>query len=984
MGNSHNAHNAQKIKSKISSLAVGLLPASLLVSAIAFLSAPSAAAQTAAAESNPNPSASASPAGGSNAADAVGTPTPEPTELPRPDVLNLKKASKTDQLLARDWLQLTLLKPDDLPGLKNVPDIADEPLRRRISESFGLPAIMTMKEPAVTPPEWWTAQSKGPEVLTLGPTRHFRRPDLVIEFPLLRLNEIPYLKGDSQTIRALNEVVRLWTLGRIDEALKLSGALQSEKKKLPQGSPERAAIAAVQGFLEIFEIPESDDRKRMMRRSLSFLWDAIGRTEVKSYMNVKGGNKLDDGMLKALLADPVLVGDEGLYPPKIAVPKLRARSMDVTGFLSSLSLPALYNIAALASKTQNWTRVYEASDRFNEIYALLDAGQARQEGQDLNFTTPPGVAASHPILMRPQSPHHLKILMRMLKVKAQFTAQDPLLALSETAKVILNSDVPAFKTLGFTLAGNIYDDLGYPQYARRFYAFAEAFAGVEWYQQNPYFILNGAENAFWSGDYALAKRGFEKFLLSAGDKTYGPWARLRLAEIIHLQSGPQRTVTRYEELLRSHSNHPAGLIARRRLFCISSSEMGARARRQEFLALKELSARYETDEMEQIRACRLTNLFDEAGQASSREIKTLPEEAKLQLGLIDEFKMMYPQSAYLKFFETRQTVLETALGPYLLAFKQCAPALDFYRKNVKKIEALKSNSGRYLQSLKWGDDERERLTRCAALFSSTETLSAIYKGTTAGSVKKSRARKVAAEPVKRFETSEQKLIRLTIEMIMAPSDQMAARLLSEIRQRGQTVLMDDVVRLEEQKSKSVDDPSFWLKLATLKVTQWDLEQPSSKKPQLNRLMRAEVLRFPDRTLNSPEFCQRLLAESSTLNRQEWDSFVLALPTSRWLALLDEGKNQCSNQIAFEALKTAQSVPSLRRDRHLLWPWLQARGVLKEQEAWLALGQRWSRQKMVPKTELESLFKVLEEQADNELVKQAARAWRESQKPSSLW
>lgn len=176
--------------------------------------------------------------------------------------------------------------------------------------------------------------------------------------------------------------------------------------------------------------------------------------------------------------------------------------------------------------------------------------------------------------------------------------------------------------------------------------------------------------------------------------------------------------------------------------------------------------------------------------------------------------------------------------------------------------------------------------------------------------------------------------------------------------------------------------------------QWDLEQPAKNKPKLNKLMRAEALRRPDQTLLNKEFCERFMLESASLTRAEWDAFVLAIGKDRWLELSQvndappgqesKEKSTCPNQVASEALRTAQSLPSLARDRHLLWPWLQARGAQKEQEAWLALGQRWAQQGSVSKQELENLFKTLEKEADNPVVRQAAKAWIESRKPSGLW
>ncbi|MEN9529902.1 MAG: hypothetical protein RI932_1775, partial [Pseudomonadota bacterium] len=185
----------------------------------------------------------------------------------------------------------------------------------------------------------------------------------------------------------------------------------------------------------------------------------------------------------------------------------------------------------------------------------------------------------------------------------------------------------------------------------------------------------------------------------------------------------------------------------------------------------------------------------------------------------------------------------------------------------------------------------------------------------------------------------------------------------------------------------IDDEKFWKYLAAVRVMQWDLEQPEKNKRLLRRSMRAEVLRQPDQTLKRKELCDRFLLETSSLSGREWDVFVVAIPTERWLGLLKANSGSspvCENSVAQDALSVAQSKPSLARDKHLLWPWLQAQGAKKEQEAWLSLGTRWARERNVSKQEVEELFKTLEKEADDPSVKQAARAWLESKKPSGLW
>jgi hypothetical protein len=379
----------------------------------------------------------------------------------------------------------------------------------------------------------------------------------------------------------------------------------------------------------------------------------------------------------------------------------------------------------------------------------------------------------------------------------------------------------------------------------------------------------------------------------------------------------------------------------------------------------------------------LVRLLEDASRVAGNTIKTLPEDAAFQLELMGEFEKKFPSSSYLKFLEERKTVLQTALGPYHLSYKQCDKALEFFRTNEDKIKSLKKNSSRFLSVLKWNDEEQDKLKRCAALFASKDVLKKIQPELlrlNTGKKPRQPQRKALAE------TTDKTIVRLAIEMSTDPADQKAAELFSALRRDGQDDLWSLVRSLEEKQSQSIDDEKFWKQLAAVRVMQWDLEQSEDKKRSLRRVMRAEVMRLPERTLERVELCDRFLLESGTLSPREWDVFVTAVPTERWLDLARtaEAQPSCKKRVFLESLGITQSSPSLRRDRHLLLPWLQSQGAQKEQEAWLALASRWAKEPSVSKQEVGDLFKTLEKEADIPAVKEAARAWREKNSPSGLW
>lgn len=929
---------------------------------IAAVAAAAMFACSALASSEPEPAASSE--------EAASTPRP------RPDALSVKKRSQTSQLLSSEFLELSLLKQSDVPGLKAVPRFADPKLQKLINDSFGLPAVMTMLEAPNVPPQWWTVKSHGLRSLTLGPTRNFERPLLKILIPMLRLREVPYLEGDSEFVRELNNLIRLWSLGRTRDALKVRSQLQLDKKKAPRGTLERTAVAVVNGYLDMQLAAEVSNPLERYGPALGSLWDALGKTELPIYIKPKA-NRVHETIFKSVFEEPAIFSSEGVYPPFLKPPRLSKHSVDLVTFVRTLALPSLFNVVALAAQANNWTRVFDASEKFNEVYAKLDSALVTQKSEELNFTTPPGVKVTHPIMMWPRTAEQMRLIIRMLRVQAQFLAQDPLMALRESAQVILKSDIPAFKALGFVQTANVYDDLGYPNYARRFHAFAEVFADVNWYEQNPYFLLGGAENSFWIGEFDIARKAFDKLVLSAGDKEYGPWARLRLAEIEHLKSGEDKSAPLYEQLNRFYSKHPAALVARRRLFCINRNKLTARGRYVEYQELKELFPKMKEAEIEQVRACHVLGLMEDAPLAAGNTAKSLPDDAARQLGFITEFEEKFPKSSYNSFFAERKVTLQAALGPYLLAHKQCHDAIRFFGKHEEQLKTLKKNSGKFLPELKWTDQEQDRMLRCAALFASKETLKKVLPSTR-------RAKSKSSDSVVRPKQLSP-LVRLAVSMTLAANDKDAAALFLELRRLGEKDLWSNVRSLETKQSRSIDSERFWRDLGSVLVMRWDLEQPARKKRKLVAAMRREILRVPSNTLESTELCQRFLLESTTLSPSEWNRFVTSVPTPEWLKLLKSSEtSSCASLAAQEALRTAQSRPSIARDRHLLWPWLKDRGAKQEQEGWLALATRWSEQKLATKQELEEIFKTLEKEADNISIQRAARAWREENKSSGLW
>lgn len=908
--------------------------------------------------------------------EVVEEATPTPTPRPRPDVLNVKKRSPTSQLLTQDFLELSLLKQGDLPGLKEVPRFANAKLQKMINDSFGLPAVMTMLEAPQVPPQWWSVETHGRRYLSLGPTRKFARPQLQIMIPMLRLREVPYLIGDSDFVRELNNLIRLWSLGRTQDALKLRMQLQTDKKKAPRGTLERTAVAVVNGYLDMQVAAEAEMPLNYYGPALGSLWDALGKTELPVYINAKD-NRVHETIFNSVFEEPAIFSKDGVYPPFLKPPRLSKHSVDLVTFIRTLALPSIFNVVALAAQANNWTRVFDASEKFNEIYGKLDSGLVSKKSQELNFTTPPGVKVTHPMMMWPRTAEQMNIVIRMLRVQAQFLAQDPLMALRESAQVILKSDIPAFKALGFVQTANVYDDLGYPNYARRFHAFAEAFADVNWYQQNPYFLLGGAENSFWIGELGIARKAFDKLLLSAGDKEYGPWARLRMAELEHLKSGEDKAAILYEQLNRFYPKHPVALVARRRLFCINRDKLTARGRYVEYQELKELFPKMEEAEIEQVRACHVLGLMQDAPSAAGNTAKSLPDDAAQQLGLIEEFEEKFPSSSYKAFFSERKATLQAALGPYLLAHKQCRDAIEFFGKHEEQLKTLKKNSGKYLSELKWTDVEQDRMLRCASLFASKETLKKVLP------VPRQSKSNKSVSVVRPKQLSP--LVRLAVSMTLSANDKDAAALFMELRRLGEKDLWANVRRLEKEQSQSIDSDRFWLDLASVRVMQWDLEQPERKKKKLVAAMRKEILRVPANTLESTELCQRFVLESASLSQSEWNRFVTAVPTTAWLELLKSSdQERCPVQLAREALRASQARPSVSRDRHLLWPWLKDRGAKQEQEGWLALATRWSEQKLATKQELEEIFKTLEKEADNPSIQRAARAWREENRSSGLW
>lgn len=557
-------------------------------------------------------------------------------------------------------------------------------------------------------------------------------------------------------------------------------------------------------------------------------------------------------------------------------------------------------------------------------------------------------------------PKNYRDLLGTLKLARSITElvnEDPQQILYESDAAIRASVSNDVAALAFYLSSNIFYDFNNFRYARQLYAWSEGIA-PHFAESVPVVVLLGAEASFWHGDFEIARKGFEKFTLLSGDSSYGPWARMRLAEISQIQGKMEPAIERYEEITRLFPEHTVAKDATVRLFCVHAPSLPPNALAKAYDEVQKVIENASDALKSQAKACLLKEDLKDLADDSSNKPSDAVVDAKKQLDAIDDYKNEFPDSDYLGLFTDRIQKLELSEALFQAAEAHCKDFIKFYKDHRSHIKKIKPKDADILKSLTWGKAERITLLRCSAL---------THDNQIATEMQKSDAKDDAP-----------KLHPLFFKLQHRPSDSGAVALFHALSTSDAKDWKKVITQTEKSGDTLIRDKDFWRKISTRALIEFELGTPQKDKKNFRKTVVTKVLEKPELVLQSEILCDWTLAASHNFSSGQWDHLSKATSGEEWLAMLEKGKTQlqCPTRLAKKLFAVSLVEPSSLRDTHLLRKYLESKGVAEAEEQWLSYAERMANSHGPLDQNTREIFAKIYKEAKSQIIKASAKAWIE--------
>lgn len=925
----------------------------------------------------------------------------------------------------------TLLLPSDFPSnlssgvasehKRRNTDLPQD-LRTQILKTYGLVLDLSDKTPLLSPRGWISARTHPTRALSLGTSPGSpQRPSVRMEFPLLPLQELAYFRGEGPMTSQLNGAIRLWADGRLGSALVMFQDFDSEvEKNLSKGSIPWLTGKLIQGFFylhlagqrdwERSNLPKvwsrplgavkmqlsEDEEALIVKAGLNVLtalnitstlfWDAMGKAD-PSVLITSIDRSVYPSIYRSLTESPQFFREpsKSIQGSPVTV-KLRPEPVDSLVWLRTVAPAALWNAALTQRGTGTWQNTFAAYEKLEDVAKRLEGFVPKQllPNRPVVAIGPDGLGLKASLLVFPRVIPDMLASIDLIKASAHAKAleiYEVLLYSDKALRVGKSSDLAA---LAFLSAGNVYFDLGNVRLARRAYAYSVAMS-ESLGSVFPYALWFGSESAFWGGDKKTAARGFTRFLDVIGDNDFGPWARLRMAELSHWQGDLERATLGYEEVRRLFPHHLVAKDAIVRIFCLHAALLTPKAREKAYAETSLAIIKSRFGLQEQAKACLLQADLKRMSEVQKTRQGSVREGALQQVAAIDKFAAEFPESEFRQLFTLRKDKLALSKVLELSDQRNCAKLVSFYTKHENAIEQLGRQAGNLVPGLEWGERHRERLARCSAVQGNLTLW-----------------QRVAA----RQENPVQRPLQKALEAFLRkPAEATALKLFDKLRANADFLALDWALDVDRMAATPVDelveDTQFWNKLGLSHLLAFDLGGTAKNRAKLRLAVVREAMAQPSALHSNPQLCQWVLAGGERLaqiRRSDWDALAKTLETKEWIALLEAGdegddgaqpkesKEICQRHLARALLNESLVRPSSERDQHLLMPYLENRGPEDAPEEWLAFAQRQARVKKMIKSEVLKLFERIRDDAGEQTIREAATVWIEKNagKNRSLW
>ncbi|KAB8033492.1 tetratricopeptide repeat protein [Fluviispira multicolorata] len=865
------------------------------------------------------------------------------------------------------------LKNNPKITLKDFKKMEQEQLRKKVFDSFYFIADFGSSIKGEEPRNWFDSHKNPENSLKVGFPPSIKRPPVKIHFPVYNLTKLAYFKANDQYTSKLNMCQDFWLQNRLQKAYDCFFFLQLElaQDKVSIESLIRLNVNILHGFFLIFLSSNNEDKL--------YIWNAntvppsereytdgdhysIARS-LFSYITTRVDNAVYFPTKKEDVIDPIYqnIFNSPTYfklLAKIAGEKvsvsLLPEPVDPLAWIRTV-MPIVYADAmAMNQGWLIWQRAFTSAAKMEDFIKKFSYPSLEN---DSPLSIEKNATSRSEVFVAAKNNTDLLSAIDLFRAVAMISSKDPTAAIEYIASGISRQCHPDLASLLFSLSGDIYFDLDILRWARRSYSWAEL-NDKNFVEKVPSSLFFGAESAYWLGQYDIAKRGFERFVKSVGDPEFGPWARLRLAEISELNKDSDTARTIYEVILKNFDRHPASEDAQVRLFCLYEKKLTPNVKKVEYKKVLEKIKNGRDVLKKQAKACLLrSDLVDMSEKSKEEKKKNVVQKANDQKEKIDVYRKEFPESEFLVLFSHRLKELELAEGTLLASENKCKELIEYYNKNRKELISLEKHNHNYVAGLKWDDKDKVKLLRCSAFLSDMK----MWK-----EMRKTNIGKDGKE-----------MHEIFYSLTTHPSVEKAIEGYHLLKSKSQE--WGNKVKLYEGSAfEMTEREDFWELLTLQRLLKYEFVSKVSVKNLLNTVISRDLLSKPDKIFETQVFCNWMLRMKDQLNDSEWDTIASAKTSEQWLKLEFNEKDQkshlCDTAFAKALLAVTLTRPSTFRDKSVLLPYLEKKGISNGSEEWLRYAQRLERERSSQDLEVQGIYTKLAKDAKEKLIKESAHAW----------
>jgi hypothetical protein len=881
----------------------------------------------------------------------------------------------------KELRQIEKLEPKDFAKM------SEEEVREKIFNSYYFIIDFFSSTKGEEPKGWFDSHKNPENSLWTGFPPELKRPPLVIHFPSYNLTQLAYFVSDDPYISRLNTCQGFWLQNRLQMAYDCFFFLQMDlaNNGVSLSSLVRLQVNLVHGFFLLFlATNEVTDLHIWNPKTAPPTPDVF--VEGDHYAIARGlfsyiATKVDDTVYLPKQKEDII---EPIYKELYNAPAYFKIAKKISGEKTTVTLlkdpvntlkwirtvmPIAYaNAMVMNQGLMVWDRAFTSASKIENYFQNFNYPKM-PEKSPLNVEK--HVVTDSEIFISPKNNTDFLATADLFRAVAMLIAKDPTKALEYISSGIYRKGNPEISSLLFDLSGNAYFDLDLLRWARRSYSWAElyskSFAG-----KVPSSLIFGAESAYWSGNYEVAKKAYERFLKLVGDPNYAPWVYLRLAEIDERKGNSKQAQNTYELILRNFNKHTVADDAQVRLFCLYEKGLTGNTKKVEYTKVMEKIKNARDVLKKQAHTCLLRADLDFLQKESVSENKlNVVEKSLQQKKAIDEYAKEFPNSEFLVLFTDRIKELELSMGTFLASENACYKLIDFYSQNKKSLNRLSKDNHHYVKGLKWDKEDRLKLLRCSAFVNNVTFWNEMRKSDVGKD----------GDPLQTF----------FYNLSLKPSVENA--LSAYLSLKGSSdIWIKKIKNIETSSFEVTTREDFWEMLTLRELMKFDLLISKSAKNLLNNSVSQDLFTNPKLIFSSNTFCYWMLRTSSQFTDEKWDSLAKTKEKSEWLLLQTDVKEQkaypCESAFAKALFVVSLTRPSPYLDKNILLPSLEKQGIAQGSEDWLHYAQRLEKERGNKDQEVRDIYRKLLKEAKEPLVKEAAGMWIKKNLPEEadkfLW